>query len=239
MAGADERRSWRGRGLVLAGLVLAVLATLAWVVWQKVELPAWHDLVHLLLDDADRWRAEPLAPLIALAIYMIGALVMFPISWMTAATMLVFGPWLGAACAMTGGLLDAWLVYELGRLLPERQFLRWFGERGQRLRTKVVGHGLVAMIVLRLLPVAPWSVVSFLAGAARLGRRDFLIGSAVGMLHDIILYGIFAERARTVLLDPHPLAWGGFVLAIVLLIASAFLLHLWQRRRTRRRNSEP
>ncbi|MBN8727714.1 MAG: TVP38/TMEM64 family protein [Xanthomonadales bacterium] len=232
-------RRQRMRALVLALLAVAVVAPLLVFAWQGLEHPSWRELVTTLLDDAARWRAVPFAPLVALAVFMVGGLVMFPITWMTAATMIVFGPWLGGVLAMIGGLLDAWLVYELGRLLPADLFDRWFGERGQRLRARVVGHGLIAMIVLRLVPVAPYSVVSFLAGAARLGRRDFLIGSAVGMVHDVILYGVFAERARAVLLDPHPLAFVGLVAAVVLLIASSIALHFWHRRRTARHAGKP
>lgn len=222
------------RLVLLVLLMVAVAAPLLVFAWQGLEHSSWRELVTALLDDAARWRAEPLAPLVALAVFMIGGLVMFPITWMTAATMIVFGPWLGGALALLGGVLDAWLVYEFGRLPPADLFDRWFGERGRRLRGRVVGHGLIAMIVLRLVPVAPYSVVSFLAGVARLGRRDFLIGSAVGMVHDVILYGVFAERARAVLLDPHPLAFGGLAAAVVLLVLSSIALHFWHQRRSAR-----
>ena len=227
---------WR---ILLLALLAAVALVALLLAWHEPAGPRWGALASTWLEDAARWRDAPFAPLVALAAFMAGGLVMVPITWMTTATLIVFGPWLGGTLAMLGGLLDAWLVYELGRLLPADLFDRWFGERGRRLRTRMVGHGLVAMIVLRLLPVAPYSVVSLLAGAARFIRRDFLIGSAVGMVHDVILYGIFAERARDALLDPHPLAFIGLAAAVALLVASSLALHAWHRRRSARRADGP
>jgi phospholipase D1/2 len=223
---------WR-RVAIVAAVVLGVCSVLALLVtawWLHGHFPSWRGAVTQFLHAAQHWRDMPFAPLVALACFVIGGLVAFPISWMTAATIVVFGPYQGGAYAMLGGLFDAWLVYELGRLLPAETFDRWFGERGRKLRERVVGHGLIALIVVRLVPIAPYSVVSFIAGAARVGRFDYLVGSAVGMLHDVILYGFFADRARAALLDPHPLTLLAFAGAVLLLMAAAVVLHLWKKR---------
>lgn len=228
----NSSRKWR-RVVVAACVALALSGLLALLIvaWSAhSDFPSWRTVVTQFLDTAQRWRAVPFAPLLALACFMVGGLVAFPVSWMTAATIVVFGPYFGGAYAMLGALLDAGLVYELGRLLPEATFDRWFGERGRKMRARVVGHGLIAVIVVRLVPIAPYSVVSFIAGAARVGRFDYLVGTAIGMLHDVILYGFFADRARAALLEPHPLTLLALAGSVVLLVGGAVAIHLWKRR---------
>ena len=232
------RRRIAPRRVALAALAaliaLALLVLLIVGLWLHYDVPSWRAFVEGFLDAAEHWRSVPLAPLMALAAFTVGGLIAFPVSWMTAATIVVFGPWWGGAYALLGAVLNAWLIYELGLLLPEATFERWFGERGTRLRERVVGHGLVAVIIVRLLPIAPYAVVSFIAGAARLRRLDFLLGTAIGMLHDVVLYGFFADRARAALLDPHPLTLLGLGAAGLLLLGMAAGLHVWHRKRLAR-----
>lgn len=234
---AHGSQSMRRLGQIVGVTIVAasLLALLVMAYWSHLNVSSWHSTVTGFLDRADHWRTLPWAPLVALAAFAVGGLIAFPVSWMTAATIVVFGPWLGGAYAMVGAVLDAWVVYELGLLLPEETFDRWFGERGKNLRARIIGHGLIAMIVVRLLPIAPYSVISFIAGAARVGRFDYLAGSAIGMLHDVVLYGFFADRARAALLEPHPLTWLALGGAVLLVIVGAVVLHVWKVRADARR----
>src|ERR1700712_2329090 len=71
---------WR----VVAFLVLAALTLLAaaWMYWPQASLPTMASL----LEHADRWHDSPLAPAIALAAFVIGGLVVFPVNLLIAAT---------------------------------------------------------------------------------------------------------------------------------------------------------
>ena len=217
-----------GRQRTVALLVLALAGGVAaW--WQWWPLDAWPTAAQALAQ-AEAWRAEPLAPLVALALFAAGGLVVFPVNLSIAAMVVVFGPWPGGLYAWLGSVLSAALVYEIGRLLPATTAARWFGARGERLRRRIVGHGIIAMAILRLLPVAPYSVVGFMAGVARVRRLDYLAGTAIGMLPGVVLYALFVDRARAALLDPHPGAWLALLGAVVLLVAAAFSLRAWKRR---------
>jgi phospholipase D1/2 len=228
-AAAALRGSLRGgKQRTVALLVLALAGGIAaW--WQWWPLDAWPTAAQALAQ-AEAWRAQPLAPLVALALFAASGLVVFPVNLSIAAMVVVFGPWPGGVYAWLGSVLSAALVYEIGRLLPATTAARWFGARGERLRRRIVGHGIIAMAVLRLLPVAPYSVVGFMAGVARVRRLDYLAGTAIGMLPGVVLYALFVDRARAALLDPHPGAWLALLGAVVLLVAAAFSLRAWKRR---------
>lgn len=216
------RRRWRAYACAAGLLVLALLGAAAYLRWPQFELPAIADL----LARAQRWRASPLAPWIALACFIVGGFVVFPVNLLTAATIIVLGPIAGAACAMAGCVLSAAAVQEVGRLLPSTLFARVAGERGERLRLRIVGHGVAAIALVRLVPIAPYSVVSVVAGAARIRRGSYLLGTALGMAPGVGLYAIFVDRARAVLLDPHPLAWLGLGVAFALIVAVAIIVRL-------------
>jgi phospholipase D1/2 len=87
------------------------------------------------------------------------------------------------------------------------------------------------MTLLRLLPVAPFSVVNLVAGASEMRIRDFLLGSLIGMLPGLALMTVFGDRLGAWLRRPDAanlMILGGVTLAAV---ALAVALRFWSRRR--------
>ncbi len=222
---ARKRRAWR-RVIALALLLVALAIGWAWMYLPVASAPS----VAQLLAFADQAHISPLAPFIALACFAIGGLVVFPVNLLIAATIIVFGAPVGAFYALLGSLLSAVVVHEVGRRLPKAIVVRLLGARGERLRMRVVGRGLLAVAIVRLVPVAPYSVISLISGVARIRRADYIAGTTLGMLPGIVLYALFVDRARAVLLDPHPLAWAGLVGALILIVAAALAIRIWHRR---------
>ena len=212
----------------MALLALVIAAVAAWGMNPGLEWPEAADL----LDAAARFGRWPPAPLLALACFAIGGLVVFPVNLLIAASIVVFGPVAGGALALAGSVLSAWLVHEIGRRWPADTTRRWFGARGERLRERIVGHGLLAIAVVRIVPVAPYSIVGFVSGIARVQRADYLLGTALGMAPGIALYALFVDRALAVLSNPHPMAWLLLTTALALLVAFAFGARAWNRRRS-------
>jgi uncharacterized membrane protein YdjX (TVP38/TMEM64 family) len=213
------------RTRVLAACALALLLAALWLHWPAGSSSA----VTTFLADAEHGRDSPWAPLIALVCFALGGLLVFPVNLLIAATIVVFGPVAGALYALTGSTLSAALVHEIGRALPPQTGERWFGARGERLRKRIVGHGLFAVALVRLLPVAPYSIVGFLSGVARIRRVDYLFGTALGMAPGIVLYALFVDRARAVLFAPHPFEWVALAFAALLLVAMGFALQRWRK----------
>ncbi|MGN5480121.1 TVP38/TMEM64 family protein [Cupriavidus basilensis] len=58
---------------------------------------------------------------------------------------------------------------------------RFGGRRLNRLSQRVGQHGVLAMVALRLVPVAPFTLVNLVVGASRIRLRDCLLGTAIGM----------------------------------------------------------
>lgn len=224
---AVRPRRTRRRIIALTALLVSLAACLGWQYLPIDSLPSIAQILAL----AQQAHTSPLAPFIALGSFVIGGLVVFPVNMLIGVTMIAFGPVVGALLALLGSVLSAIIVHEVGRRIPQAMVARLFGTRGERLRARVVGHGLLAIAIVRIVPIAPYSVVSLISGVARIRRRDYIAGTAFGMLPGIVLYAFFIDRARAVLLDPHPLAWAGFAGAVVLIAAVTLAVRLWHRKR--------
>ncbi len=210
-------RVWR---VATALLVLAALAA----VWRWTPL---RDFVSLasLIDMARTLDESPLTPLIVLSAYVVAGLVVFPVTVLIAATGIVFGPLIGGMYAMSGSLLSAAVTYWIGRRIGRHSVRRLAGSRLNRITRRLAKKGTMAIAVVRLLPIAPFSVVNAVAGASRIRLREFLLGTLLGMLPGIIATVIFVDRVAAAVTDPGPatfLMLAGFA---ALIIAIALFVH--------------
>src|SRR5690606_31074951 len=89
--------------------LLAVVALLA-VVWLVTPLRNYLNVADLAAA-AHSLENVPFAPLIVFAVYVVGAMLLVPITLILAATGLVFGAWPGLAYAFGGSLLSAMVLY--------------------------------------------------------------------------------------------------------------------------------
>jgi uncharacterized membrane protein YdjX (TVP38/TMEM64 family) len=209
----------RKRLLAFAGALALVAAAAA--AWQLA--PRFTDAtIADVFDTAQAWRGSAWAIPVLLAAFVVGGLVAFPVNLLIALAMVVLGAWIGAPCALAGVLLSAVALHEIGRALPERFHARLADPRWRRLRERVLAHGVLSIAAVRLVPVAPYSVVSLAAGMLRVKRVDYVAGTALGMAPGIALYAAFADRAEAALRDPHPLAWLSLLGVVVVILVLAW-----------------
>ena len=121
------------------------------------------------------------APLLAIAAFVVGGLVVFPVLVLIAATAAALGPWIGFVSAGIGVLLSALTLFTIGRFLGHARLQRLLGRRAARIQRRVIGKGVVAVAMIRMVPIAPFSVVNLVAGASELSLRDFMLGTVLGM----------------------------------------------------------
>jgi uncharacterized membrane protein YdjX (TVP38/TMEM64 family) len=87
------------------------------------------------------------------------------------------------------------------------------------------------MIVVRLLPLAPFGVVNIVAGASHIRLRDYLIGTAIGLAPGIFLTTAFAHNLLQAIREPSAATIGVMVIVLLLLIAFTLLTHRLLKRR--------
>jgi uncharacterized membrane protein YdjX (TVP38/TMEM64 family) len=227
-ATSKERGGARGRAASIAAAIVLIGGLT--VAWKWTPLQQYVD-IDAIVNLGRQLRQQPLAPLLVPAIYVAASLVAIPITLLIAATALVFGPWSGALYAVAGSLLGAAATYGVGRGLGRDVVRRYAGQRINRLNRQLAKRGLLAVTVLRLLPIAPFTVVNMVAGAAKISPRDFLLGTFFGMAPGIAMTLLFVDRVAAVLRRPNPLSIGLLVAVATAIAAAALLIRHWLRRR--------
>ena len=146
---------------------------------------------------------------------------------MIAATTLVFGPWLALAYAFGGSLFAALVTFGLGHFFGRAAVRRVAGSRLDRLSLALGRRGFLSILAVRVVPVAPFTVVNLVAGATHIGLRDYVLGTVAGMAPGIIGMVLFIDRAVAAIRDPSP--WAFVVLGgvLALIVAGVMLLRRW------------
>ncbi|HEY0301046.1 MAG TPA: TVP38/TMEM64 family protein, partial [Rhizomicrobium sp.] len=180
--------------VVAAGLVIVALA----LIWQFVPLAKPTEVRALLASLND----NPLAPVIVVGVFIVGGALMFPVTVLIAASAAAFGPWLGFSYAAVGALLSALTTFMIGAALGKRALRDLLGPRLNRVRQRVARRGIVAVAAIRLVPVAPFTVVNLAAGASAIPLFDYMVGTAIGMLPGLVMISAVGNQFGRIMTAP-------------------------------------
>lgn len=227
----NDRRSSRYRryAWMKAAAAVAVLLALAGM-WRWTPLSNWLN-VDYLAGWAEGISHHPLGPLAVLLGFLIGGLTAFPVTVLIVATALLFGPFLGFTYALVGTGAAATLTYAIGHYLGRDTVQRLGGARLNRLSRGLARRGILAVAVVRMMPVAPFTVVNLVAGASHIRFRDYALGTLLGMAPGMLALTVFADGIYRAMRNPEPatLAWVAVIMAAV--GGGAYLLRRWLKQR--------
>jgi uncharacterized membrane protein YdjX (TVP38/TMEM64 family) len=168
------------------GITLTGLALLAGLV---LAVPALHDAfmaaIHGETDEVRRQLDElgVAGPLLMIALTLIHAVVFFPAEIVDAAAGFAYGFFPALALTMFGWLLSGLICFAVGRSVARPLLDRWLGEeRFERTEAMIERGGVTLLIAVRLIPILPFSLVSYAAGAAHVPTWRFIWTTAIGYL---------------------------------------------------------
>jgi phosphatidylserine/phosphatidylglycerophosphate/cardiolipin synthase-like enzyme/uncharacterized membrane protein YdjX (TVP38/TMEM64 family) len=218
----DEART--GARVRLGGVALGVVALAAMALaWRFTPLREWLAFDRLI-EFGVALREQPWAPFAVILAFIGGGLVAFPLLVLIAATALVFGPVLGPVYALFGAVLSAALTFTIGRRLGRETVRKLAGTRVNDLSRRLARRGLIAVAFVRMLPIAPFSVVNVVAGASHIRWSDFLLGTVIGLLPGIATMTFFVDRAIAAVRDPGAGTFALLVVAAALVVALVWVL---------------
>jgi len=158
-------------------------------------------------------------PLLILALTLIHSFVFYPAEIIDAAAGFLYGFFPALALAMAGWILSGLICFAIGRSLARPLLDRWFGEeRFERIEATIERGGATLLLAMRLIPILPFSLVSYAAGAARVPAWRFVWTTAVGYLPITALAVYFGTRLEGLSLT-DPLVLGSAAALLVLLFA--------------------
>lgn len=192
----------QGKGRPLAGIVTAVIVLLAVAaLWRFTDLGQRTDPA-LLSAWFEPVRQSAAAPLAVVAGFVVGGLILLPVTALIAATALGFGPWYGFLYALIGTLASAVTTYGIGKWLWRDALRRLVGDRLNRLASDLDRQGVLVIAAVRLVPVAPFSIVNLVAGSSGIRFRNYFLGTVIGMAPGMFVLALFADRAAQAVREP-------------------------------------
>jgi phosphatidylserine/phosphatidylglycerophosphate/cardiolipin synthase-like enzyme/uncharacterized membrane protein YdjX (TVP38/TMEM64 family) len=190
-------RFWRVLRIFATGLFLVALVAV-WHLTPLADLTRPQE-VQGWLDYAAR---SPRAPLFVLGAFVVGGLIAFPVLLLITATAATFGPWLGFAYAFTGTMLSALVTYAVGAKLGRGVLEDALGPRLHRIRRRITNRGVLAVAAIRLVPIAPFTLVNLVAGASRIPLQDYLLGTILGMTPGMLVLSALGFQILSIITEP-------------------------------------
>ncbi|HSH29825.1 MAG TPA: VTT domain-containing protein, partial [Thiohalobacter sp.] len=179
-------------------------------------------------------RALGYGPLIVIGLFVIGGLLIMPVTALIVATILAYGALTGFFYALVGVIANAAAVYAVGAHFGRRGIRRLAGERINAVSSQLAQRGILTVFLLRIIPVAPFSIINLVAGASHVSFRDYLIGTLLGMAPGMLAIALLIDRILAILHNPTPRTLVLFIAMVAVLAVAALLLSHWAHRRRRR-----
>lgn len=192
---------WIGLVALGAGILLA---------WPYVR-PAFSGgaaVAATLLSQTGAW-----GPLVVIGLQMLQAVISPLPSWpVTMAAGALYGPVPGTLYSLLGGTLGAAINFMLARRIGQPLVERKLGERWVKQVHRLTPlHFFVLTLFGRLIPIASFDVVAYLAGISRVGLATFLGVAALGQGPALLAYAWFGR-------DLAAASQAGLLSSIVLLL---------------------
>ncbi|PKW26993.1 TVP38/TMEM64 family protein [Phycicoccus duodecadis] len=127
----------------------------------------------------------------------------------------LFGVAGGVVLGWVGAMLSAVVAFALARRLGQSAVAGLSGRRVVRVQRLLREQGLLTMLVARLTPFVPFTVVNYAAGVGPTSRRDYLVGTAVGILPGTVAYVVVGASAGR---DTTTIALAGGAGVVLLLL---------------------
>jgi len=204
------------------GAALAV-ALLIWL-WPSLR-PAFSGGVSAaadLLSRTGRW-GPPLVILLQMLQAVISPLPSWPV---TVAAGALYGAWPGTLLSLTGACLGAALNFSLARRLGVPLVRRHLGPRWLQAAARLGPvHFLILSLMGRLIPVASFDVVAYVAGISRISLPAFLGVAALGQAPALYAYAYVGRD----LAAAREASLAGSLVLLLLVVLALGGRRLWQR----------
>lgn len=227
-----SRHPIRTLALTLAAGALVVALTFSFEPTRAAVQAAIH-------GDAEGLRRQldgPGGVLVLYALMLAHAVIVFPAEVTNFAAGYVFGIPLAIVLCLSGWLLSALVTYAIGRFAGHAIVTQLAGaERLERFEHLVARGGWEVLVVARLIPIVPYSLIGYIAGTTEVPLRRFAWTTAVGSLPLIVLAVVLGSRVHKFSAS-DPVLWivsGGFLALLALTVPARG----WVERRHARRQA--
>lgn len=172
---------------------------------------------------------QSFGPVAAVCGFAVALTLAVPLTFLTLVTVVAFGPMAGFAISMVAAVMGGAVSYWIGDFLGHPVLVRMGGDRVNVVSERLASRGILAVIAVRMVPIAPFAVVNMIAGASHISLRDLLVGTAIGMTPGTVGMIFFVDQIVGALKNPGPVTFLLAGLMITLVAMGLWALRRWLR----------
>lgn len=169
--------------------IFSIIVTILLVIWFN------HSYLQLTPIDIRTWILSFgwLAPILFVIMYTVRPLILFPASILSLTGGLAFGAIGGTILTVIGATAGAVLSFLLARFMGKSLVrMNWSG-RFAKVQTQLENRGLLYVLLLRLIPLFPFDLISYVSGVSKIRFRAFVIGTFFGIIPGTFAYNFLGS----------------------------------------------
>jgi uncharacterized membrane protein YdjX (TVP38/TMEM64 family) len=154
------------------------------------------------------------APWAFIGIYALATLIFIPKAILSIVAGATFGLSRGLVYVLVGAVIGAIIAFLASRYLARDSMGRLAGQHLVRLDGMIAKNAFVGIVIVRLIPVIPFTLINYVAGLTAIRLGTFAAASAIGMVPGTFVYvslGAFGS---------HPQSWQ-FITAVIFVLVLA------------------
>lgn len=219
----DQRSTGRKRLTLFVIVILALFAMAAawrWTPLQDYLSPKY------LSGMLEALPSDELRALIAVGGFFIASLFMVPLTLLAIISGIVFSGWKGFLFILVGAVASSIVSFFMGRVLGKKPLEKLIGPKLEKINKRLSNRGIIAVALLRLVPISPFTVFNFIAGTSSLTFRQFSLGTLLGLSPGLGAITLFSDSIWGAIKAP---SLGNFVTAAV--VALVLVILAWSGKR--------
>jgi len=161
---------------------------------------------------------------LVLAIAIAHSVIFYPAEILNAASGFIYGFWVALPLMMLAWLLNGLICFFVGRHAARPALLRLLGkERFLRYEGTVERGGATLLLAMRLVPIVPFSMFSYVAGSADVPVFRFVWTTVVGFIPITALFIYLGSRLEELTVT-DPFLWVGALALVAMLLITRRVL---------------
>lgn len=153
-------------------------------------------------------------------VYVLSLLLAFPLTVLVVLTGMLFGPWWGLLYAAVGTLSSSVVTFWVGHFIGREALERHGGRHLNAMSVYMGQRGIRTMVLINLLPLAPFTFTNLMAGAFNMHFGRYMLGSTIGIVPGLTFVTVLGGQASRILQAENR---EEFLLAIAIFVAVAIV----------------
>ncbi len=222
----ERRKTGRKRLFIFVGVIVALLALAAAWRWTPLQEWATPERMSQLLSavPSEEGRAA-----VAIGGFALASLAMIPLMLLAVVAGIMFEGWKAFLFILAAALLSSATGFLAGRFISGDTLRRLGGTRWERVSRRLAKRGIVAVAVLRLVPIAPFAVFNLVAGGSHVTLRQFMLGSLLGLAPGLGAITLFSDSLWQTVQNPSASNIAIVAAVGVLLLGFTWFARRWLR----------